>query len=157
MLSDTHLKAGIGGLPVPVLEALAAADVILHAGDVVSPLALEELRTLGAAHVVLGNNDHELAGTLPGTVELDLAGVRVAMVHDAGAKKGRAARLSRRFGDADAVVFGHSHQPVSEPGVGGQLLFNPGSPTQRRRASERSFGRLTLVAGRIERAAICPV
>ena len=63
-------------------------------------------------HAVLGNNDDaELQRTLPETLELDLGGVRVAMVHDSGQRKGRPARLARRFPDADVVVFGHSHIP----------------------------------------------
>ena len=48
---------------------------------------------------------------------------------------GRLERLRRRFGDrADAVVFGHSHLPLHERAEDGFQIFNPGSPTERRRA-----------------------
>jgi hypothetical protein len=100
---------------------------------------------------VLGNNDHLLVGSLPESVELELAGVRVAMVHDSGAREGREARLRRRFPDAAIVVYGHSHLPEDRVGVDRQRLFNPGSPTQRRRAPHRTYGRLTLAGGRIRR------
>jgi predicted phosphodiesterase len=66
---------------------------------------------------------------------------RIAMVHDAGAAAGRLARLQRRFPDADAVIFGHSHIPLHErdPATGFQI-FNPGSPTDRRRQPAHTMG-----------------
>jgi len=79
------------------------------------------------------------------------------MVHDGGPRVGRAARCARRFPDAHVVVFGHSHIPVNEPGVPGQLLFNPGSPTQRRSQPVRTFGRLLLESGEIRRREIVPL
>lgn len=100
-------------------------------------------------HAVLGNNDHALVGLLPETVVLDLAGVSIGMVHDSGRSPGRAARMKRIFPQCRVVVFGHSHVPLEEAGVEGQLLFNPGSPTQRRRQPHRTFGVLELGSGRI--------
>ncbi|HEX3946757.1 MAG TPA: metallophosphoesterase family protein, partial [Acidimicrobiales bacterium] len=145
-----------------VLEALARAQVILHAGDVVSPAALDGFRALAAGsgarfHAVLGNNDGALAGSLPETVLVELGGVRVGMVHDAGRREGRPARLHRRFPAADLVVFGHSHVPCDEIGMGGQRLFNPGSPTQRRAQPERTVGLLELAGGQVRRHLIRPV
>ena len=54
------------------------------------------------------------------------------MTHDAGPARGRLSRLRRRFPRADAVVFGHSHIPLLDSDAGFQI-FNPGSPTDRRR------------------------
>ncbi|MHB1776703.1 MAG: metallophosphoesterase family protein [Acidimicrobiales bacterium] len=149
VLDDTHLRGGIDRLPPPVLDALGTADLVLHAGDVVAARAYRELAEAAAVRAVLGNNDHELVGCLPATLELELDGVRVAMVHDAGPAAGRAGRLFRRFPAADLVVFGHSHAPCDEPGLDGQRLFNPGSPTQRRRQPRPSLGRLEIGAGRL--------
>lgn len=149
LLADTHLRDGGGRqLDDAVLEAASGADVVLHAGDVVGQDLLDELAALALLHVVRGNNDVTLHD-LPETVDLDLDGVRVAMVHDAGARSGRPGRLARRFPDADLVVFGHSHLPedLAEPGV--PRIFNPGSPTQRRRAPTRTYGVLETHAGRI--------
>jgi putative phosphoesterase len=152
VIADSHLPAGAPGrLPAPLYDALGEADLVLHAGDVVSTDLLAELRSFAPVHAVLGNNDVTLIGQLPETIELELDGVRVAMIHDSGARQGRARRMRRRFPDADLVVFGHSHQPVDEPGEDGQRLFNPGSPTQRRRAPHPSFGRVRLDDGTIER------
>lgn len=150
VLSDTHMRPGRSRtLPAAVWRAAAGVDVILHAGDVVTGHVLDELARHAPVHAVLGNNDAALAGVLPETLELDLAGVRVGMIHDSGPAAGRAGRMRRRFPTADVVVFGHSHIPLAEPGVGGQLLFNPGSPTERRRAPHHTYGLLDLHAGEL--------
>lgn len=153
-MADTHLRGGLERLPAGLLAALARCDLVLHAGDVVSARALAELRELNEVIAVLGNNDRELTDELPLEARVELGGVQVAVIHDAGPSRGRAERLALRFPDAGLVVFGHSHVPVDEPGVGGQVLFNPGSPTQRRRQPHRTFGRLELEGGRIRRRRI---
>lgn len=154
MLADTHLRHGLDRLPARVLDAVRRADVVVHAGDVVSRAALDELSRLAPVHAVLGNNDTELAGHLPVELALELDGVRVAVVHDSGPAAGRAARMARRYPDAQVVIFGHSHVPVDEQGTGRQLLFNPGSPTQRRSQPWPSFGRLRLGRGRVHEHAV---
>lgn len=128
---------------------LETADVVLHAGDITQQQHLDDLARHAPVHAVLGNNDPELVGILPETLELELAGVRVAMIHDSGPARGRERRLHARFPAADVVVFGHSHIPWNAPGEGGQLLFNPGSPTDRRRQPHRTLGVLELDDGRI--------
>jgi len=150
VLSDTHLRDnGTRRLPDRVYAALRDADVVLHCGDVVERGLLDELAAYAPVHAVLGNNDAALRGTLPERRILELDGVRVGMVHDSGLTKGRAARVHRIFPECDIVVFGHSHAPVDDAGVDGQRLFNPGSPTQRRRQPHPSFGVLDLEAGRV--------
>ena len=79
------------------------------------------------------------------------------MIHDAGSRAGRPARMRRRFPDAALVVYGHSHLPDDSEGVDGQRLFNPGSPTERRRTPRRTYGLLDLVDGRIRGHRIVPV
>jgi uncharacterized protein len=149
VLADTHLRPERSRtLPDAVWAAADEADVVLHAGDVLTAELLDDLARRAPTHAVLGNNDVTLRASLPEVLELDLAGVAVAMVHDSGPSTGRAGRLRRRFPDADIVVFGHSHLPLDEEGVDGQRLFNPGSPTERRRAPTRTFGWLELEEGR---------
>lgn len=140
-----------------VLAEVAEADVVLHAGDIVTGDVLEALAETAPTHAVLGNNDAELVGVLPERLVLELAGVRVAMVHDSGPRKGRQARLHRAFPDADLVVFGHSHIPWSAPGLDGQWLLNPGSPTQRRSQPRPTLATVDLSAGTIERIEIVEV
>ncbi len=156
VLSDTHLRpGGRRRLPDAVYRALETADVVLHAGDIVTADLLHELSGWAPVHAVLGNNDLDPAlSALPETRVEVLDGVRVAMVHDSGPRTGRAGRLHRLFPDADVVVFGHSHIPWNDAGVDGQLLFNPGSPTERRAQPDHTYGVLELDAGRVVRADI---
>jgi len=150
VLSDTHIRDdGSRTLPDVVYVALHDADVVLHCGDVVERGLLGELAAYAPVHAVLGNNDVTLRGALPERLVLDLAGVRVGMVHDSGVTKGRPARVHRMFPECDVVLFGHSHAPVDDVGIDGQRLFNPGSPTQRRMQPHPSFGELDFDDGRI--------
>ncbi|MEW6473400.1 MAG: metallophosphoesterase family protein [Actinomycetota bacterium] len=150
VLADTHIRRGsTRRLPGSVYAALEDADLVLHAGDVVSGELLEELGRFAPTVAVLGNNDTELVGQLPEERLFPVEGYRIAMVHDSGARKGRESRLRRRFPTADLVVFGHSHIPIDAPGLDGQWLFNPGSPTERRRQPHPTFGFLRVDDGRL--------
>jgi putative phosphoesterase len=154
VLSDTHLRpGGRGRLPDSVYRALDAADAVLHAGDIVTADLLHELSGFAPVHAVLGNNDLDPALSMLSEARLEVIdGVRVAMIHDSGPRAGREGRLRRLFPDADVVVFGHSHVPWNAPGLDGQLLFNPGSPTERRTQPNHTFGLLHLDAGALVRA-----
>ncbi len=132
------------------MEALRAADLIVHAGDFSEASVLAELREIGPVAAVHGNVDSaELRRELPESLSLDLEGATIAVIHDAGPAKGRLERLRARFPDADAVVFGHSHMPLHEE-RDGFAIFNPGSPTERRRSPNRSMGEATVERGGIE-------
>jgi uncharacterized protein len=94
---------------------------------------------------VYGNNDGpELRARLAEVVEVELAGVRFAMVHETGTANGREARCAARFANTDVLVFGHSHIPWDTTAPGGLRLLNPGSPTDRRRQPYCTY--LTAVA-----------
>jgi len=143
VLADTHMPKGTRRLPERCVEAIVEAEAVIHAGDFFALSALEELHGLcPLVHAVHGNVDEpRLQRSLPAELELEVGGQIVAITHDAGAAKGRLARLRRRFPSADAVVFGHSHLPLHEV-EGGFQIFNPGSPTERRRAPRASMGLL---------------
>jgi putative phosphoesterase len=149
VLADTHMPKGGRALPPRCVELLREAEATLHAGDFFAREILREVETLsrGPVHAVHGNVDRpDLRELLPETLEVDLGGARVAMIHDSGPAKGRLGRMRRRFPDADAVVFGHSHLPLHQEEDGFQI-FNPGSPTERRRAPRHSMGVLRVEAG----------
>ena len=150
VLADTHIGAGPSrALPHTVYELLEDADVILHAGDIVTIDVLDDIGRFAPVHAVLGNNDRDLTEQLPETLTLQLAGVHIAMIHDSGAAKGREQRLRRRFPDAALVVFGHSHIPWDTVGAAGQVLFNPGSPTWRRRQPHATAGIIHAADGAV--------
>jgi putative phosphoesterase len=158
VLADTHAPRRWKTCPPAVAELLRGADVILHAGDVCTAGVLDELAQYAPVHAVLGNNDGPdvAAWGAPETLELTLDGLRVAMIHDSGPAGGRPARLARRFPDAELVVFGHSHIPMDVTGSGVRI-FNPGSPTDRRRQPHGTVGVLDIEAGQITHAAIVAV
>jgi putative phosphoesterase len=157
-ISDTHAPRRWKSCPPRVAEHLRRADLILHAGDVCTASVLDELCEYAPVHAVLGNNDGPdvAAWGAPETLSLDLDGLRVGMIHDSGASAGRLRRMRRRFPDAGLVVFGHSHIPLDES-ADGLRIFNPGSPTDRRRQPHGTIGLLTVAEGRLTQARIVPV
>jgi uncharacterized protein len=158
VLSDTHSPRHWKGCPPAVAAFLEGVDLILHAGDVCLPGTLDELAQFAPVRVVLGNNDGPdvAAWGAPEVLEIELEGVRVAMLHDSGPASGRGRRLKRRFPTADLVVFGHSHIPWDEVHEG-QRAFNPGSPTDKRRQPQGTVGELVLEDGVLRTARIIPV
>src|SRR5438105_14644370 len=95
-------------LPARCVERLIAADLILHAGDLVQLSVLDQLRSYGEVHAVHGNVDDAAVRTaLPAAALVRAAGVTIALVHDGGSARGRLARLRERFPQADAGAFGH--------------------------------------------------
>ena len=158
VLSDTHAPRRWRSCPPRVAAQLRGADLILHAGDVCTAAVLAELSQYAPVTAVAGNNDGpDVAawGAAP-VAEVDLDGLRVAMLHDAGPASGRLARMRRAFPRADLVVFGHSHIPLDQSGYG-LRIFNPGSPTDRRRQPHGTLGMLRVESGVLAEAAIVPV
>jgi uncharacterized protein len=150
IISDTHMPRGPRTLPPACVERLRGADAILHAGDLMTTAVLRELEALGPPmHAVHGNVDEpQLTMLLPRVRTVEAGGARIAMIHDAGPSGGRLARMRRTFPDAQAVVFGHSHIPLHEES-GGFAIFNPGSPTERRRAPHHTMGLATVQDGAV--------
>ena len=154
ILADTHIPKRAAKLPASAWEVIKGADAIIHAGDVVTQQFLDQLAAIAPLYAVRGNNDDGLSD-LPEVLQLELAGVPIAVIHDSGDKKGRAARMRKRFPAARVVIFGHSHIPLNED-QDGLLLFNPGSPTDRRKQPECTMGILMLGDSRIS-AEIIPL
>ena len=140
VIADTHMPRGGRRLPNACLERLRAADLILHAGDVVAEPVLEELAALGPPlHAVHGNMDDDaLRARLPETLVVEVGRLEIGMTHDPGPAAGRAERLTARFPGCTAIVYAHTHEPeVSR--VGEVWILNPGSPTERRRAPSHAM------------------
>jgi uncharacterized protein len=151
VIADTHMPRGGRRLPEACVERLRAADLILHAGDVVAASVFEELGALGPpVHAVHGNmDDAVLRERLPATRVVEVSGLRIGMTHDGGPRAGREERLMRSFPGCAAVVYGHSHLPQVDL-LGETWILNPGSPTERRRAPWHSMLVLEMADGRIE-------
>jgi uncharacterized protein len=150
VLSDTHAPRRWKSCPAAVAAQLRGADEILHAGDVCTAAVLEELSGYAPVRAVIGNNDGRSVaawGAKP-TLEFELAGLRVAMIHDSGQATGRLVRMHKMFPQADLVVFGHSHIPLDDSD-GRLRIFNPGSPTDRRRQPHGTIGVLEVERGAV--------
>ena len=135
LTADTHVPKRARDLPAQLWDEVAAADVVIHAGDWVTAGLLDALEAKAKRLVACwGNNDgDDLRSRLPERADVQLAGLRFTVVHETGATAGRDARMSRLYPYTDVLVFGHSHIPWDTTTATGLRLLNPGSPTDRRR------------------------
>ncbi len=158
VLSDTHAPRRWKSCPPAVASLLRGADLILHAGDVCTAAVLDELAGYAPVTAVAGNNDGPdvAAWGAAETAALTVEGLRVAMIHDSGPPPGRLPRMRARFPAADLVVFGHSHVPLDAAGDG-LRIFNPGSPTDRRRQPHGTLGVLRVEGAALVEARIVEV
>lgn len=146
IVSDTHIRDHGKGLPKQLMEGLANVDLIIHAGDWMSLDVLYELETIAPVEGVAGNNDGwDIIDRFGHSKILTLEGHRIGIVHGHQGYKQTALNALDTFKDeaVQAIVFGHSHVPFNEV-LQGVLMFNPGSPTDKRRQEKYSYGILTL-------------
>lgn len=151
VIADTHVPKRARRLPEELWTAVDSADVVVHAGDWVDVSLLDALEARSRRLVgVFGNNDGpELRRRLPEVAQATVAGLRIAVIHETGAAKGREERCDARFPDTDVLVFGHSHIPWDTTTPGGLRLLNPGSPTDRRRQPYCTYLTAVAEAGRL--------
>jgi len=159
LLADTHVPKRARALPPQVWDAVDAADLVIHAGDWVDPLLLDELQGRSGALVgVWGNNDgDELRRRLPEVARTTVDGIRIAVVHETGPAAGRESRCDADYPDTDLLVFGHSHIPWDSVTPGGLRLLNPGSPTDRRRQPRCTMMTVLVDAGELTAVEVVPV
>ncbi|MHB1133774.1 MAG: metallophosphoesterase family protein [Chloroflexota bacterium] len=152
VVSDTHLPRFGRALPPRLMAGLRGVDLILHAGDLTEMFVLDLLREIAPVEAVHGNVDGaEVLWALPNQRVVEVGGKRIGLTHGHGMAGSTPSRARQAFAGStiDVVVFGHSHTPYNEE-VDGLLLFNPGSPTDRRRQPRPSFGILRVHEGKIE-------
>lgn len=146
VVSDTHIHSPSKPLPQALINGLQGVDMILHAGDWMVLEVVQMLEEIAPVDGVAGNNDgSEIVEKFGRSKILKFGNHRVGIVHGDGMHKTTEIRAWETFsGDnVDVIIFGHSHIPlqVHHQGV---LLFNPGSPTDKRRQPEYSYGILEL-------------
>lgn len=154
VISDTHLSERADKLPEALVEGLRGVDLILHAGDWVSPHVVALVEAIAPCESVAGNNDGpDIVDKFGYAKRLELEGVRIGLVHGDGYRKTTTERALDTFADnlPDVIVYGHSHIPENRQ-VRGTLLFNPGSPTDKRRQPRYSYGILTVENKRLTQA-----
>lgn len=171
VLADTHIPEKAVAIPKPLMKDFEGVDVILHAGDLIIPAVLEILRKVAPVEAIAGNNDPpELVQLLGRRKVIEVGGIKIGIVHgDRGRGRNTPDRAARAFdpGEVAVVVFGHSHLPYlgpapvdgepatspnateAPPAAPGLLLFNPGSPTDRRHAPRKSYGFIEIEDGKV--------
>jgi hypothetical protein len=150
VISDTHIPRAAVDLPKSLYDAIAGADLILHAGDFVEIELLERLRSLKTTIGVSGNMDSKSLRDILNQKEVVSAGkFKIGLIHGYGAPDALMRMVRAEFGKVDAIVFGHSHVPMNtvEKGV---LFFNPGSPTDKVFSPYNSYGVLTVTESGIK-------
>jgi putative phosphoesterase len=145
------MPRGSRRLPDQCVQRCREADAILHLGDFMRLEVVDQFESFGPPlHAVYGNVDEPaVRHRFPPDQVVELGGKRFGMIHDSGSSQGRSQRLRRAFPDADAVLFGHSHMPEHDADGSGFQIFNPGSPTERRRAPAHTMGIARIANGRI--------
>lgn len=146
VLSDTHLPDSADAhsfLHQLIDEVLAPVDIILHAGDLVSPELLDAFADY-PFHAVRGNMDPPTAG-VPIKKVIDVDGFIIGLIHGWGPVEGIEERIEEEFSSEslDCLVYGHSHEPACHR-RDGVLFFNPGSATDRRNMPYHSVGLLEV-------------
>ncbi len=151
VVSDTHVQTmKRPSLPKAVIDGLKGVDLVFHAGDIISPKILDQLREIAPVKAVCGNMDMELRGTLPEHLIHEVEGVKIGLSHGAGAPAGIIDRLKRLFnGDVRCIVFGHTHTPMAEE-IDGIYFFNPGAAVDKVFSLVNSYGILTVDNGDVK-------
>ena len=147
VISDTHLPRKAARIPDAALRHFEDVELILHAGDLSTRAALDQLEAYAPVEAVQGNvEDAEIVRTLPIKRQIIVGGCLIGMVHILGDRATRRKAARREFPDARVVVFGHSHIPFAED-RDGLLLLNPGSATDRRTQPHCTIALLTITDG----------
>lgn len=142
VVSDTHIPRRAASLPPEVIDGLQGVELILHAGDLADESVIAGLEKIAPVYAVYGNVDPpELKAKLPGKRIIEYRGFRIGLIHGFGEHGSTLGRVLEAFRHEElhAIVFGHSHKPYNER-LNGTLLFNPGSPTDKRFEVFYSYG-----------------
>ncbi|MBT6226230.1 MAG: metallophosphoesterase family protein [Candidatus Scalindua sp.] len=122
VISDTHCL-----VRKSVINAFNDVDLIVHAGDIEKPDALETLKTIATVHSVRGNVDGgKWVKNLPYTKVVQVGQVYLYVLHDLNTLD-----LDPAAAGFNVVIYGHSHIPKIEE-RSGVLFLNPGSAGPRR-------------------------
>jgi putative phosphoesterase len=151
VLSDTHMRNPDQALDLILDQIFSETDLILHAGDIVTQRVLDHLEEKGVVSVCGNMDDYEVAGTLPQTRVLKVAGKRIGLIHGWGAKQGLEERIVAllRPENPDLIVYGHSHVPFWGE-VQGIQVFNPGTAAAGNYGRKATVGLIEIVNDNVE-------
>ena len=149
VLSDTHIPINTDDLPQAVYDGIKGVDMILHAGDLVELEVLDKLSAIAPVRAVCGNMDSEqVYRKLPKKDIIKIGPLTLGLIHGWGPPVNMVQLVRKEFKKVDAIIFGHSHNPLSQT-KDGVLFFNPGSSTDRIFAPYNSYGILEIEESKI--------
>ncbi len=143
VISDTHSRK----LPQQMMDDFKKVEFIIHVGDFCDMSVYETLTKMKEVKAVYGNmDDSAICKRVPRRQIVTCGHLRIGLFHGEGATDTLLNKMKAEFqGDhVDAVIFGHSHQPLNEK-IDNVLYFNPGSPTDDMFAPYCSYGLLEVV------------
>ncbi len=151
VLSDTHLRTPDQNLDYILDKIFGEADLILHAGDIVTRTVLERLEERGALAVCGNMDDYDVFDLAPQTRILMAESRKIALIHGWGSKDGLAQRIVERFAadSPDIIIFGHTHMPFWGR-VNDVMMFNPGSVSRNVFPRGRTVGLLEINGDSVE-------
>ncbi|MDF0725683.1 metallophosphoesterase [Cytobacillus sp. S13-E01] len=151
ILSDTHMPKRAKELPIALIDGLKSVDLIIHAGDWQMLDVYKELVALAPVVGVAGNVDAvEVIEQFGYKKVLKIDDFKIGLVHGHGKGRTTEQRVLNEFKEQtlNCIIFGHSHIPVNKT-INDILLFNPGSPTDKRRQKQYSYGLISVNGGEL--------
>lgn len=162
LISDTHLANPDEELPAQIEKAFEGVELILHAGDIWVPSALDQLESIAPVIAAWGDDDMEkdLGGDSRMLDErvIYIDGVTLWLMHEKPAFGTIVPRENRIFSRniepereiPNAVIYGHTHKALIEKHKG-VLVINPGSPTWPNNFPELgTVGLLSIDSGKVD-------
>ncbi|MCQ4085399.1 metallophosphoesterase [Saccharibacillus sp. JS10] len=156
VVSDTHMPRMAKSLPSELIEELEKADLIIHAGDWTKPDVYKLFEAYAPIESVAGNNDgDEIIEKFGYHRIIEIGSIRIGLTHGHIGRRSTPDNAASVFQNeqVDLIIFGHSHIPFLSPEADSSEavpLFNPGSPTDKRRQSQYSFGIVTFNGGKVQ-------
>jgi len=143
VMSDTHLSKATDEFQGLCSEFCEDADKVIHLGDWDKVEILDYLERYRLEAVAGNMDDYSIQQRLPARKILKAGPFRLGIAHGWGPPGGIRTRLKQEFAGVDAVLFGHTHEPLifRENGL---LWFNPGSVFLGRGPSRRTIGVLRI-------------
>ncbi|MCE5334487.1 MAG: metallophosphoesterase [Desulfobacteraceae bacterium] len=148
VMSDTHLSRPTDEFKHVCSTFCEDADMVIHLGDWDKAEVLVYMDQYRLEAVAGNMDDYSIQEQLPNQKVVTAGAFRIGITHGWGSPAGIRQRLRQNFSAVDAILFGHTHQPLIlwENDL---LWFNPGSLFCGRGTSRKSIG-VIHVQDRIE-------
>lgn len=143
VMSDTHLDRPTGEFETICARFCEGADMVIHLGDWDRVGTLNYLEQYPLEAVCGNMDDTAIRQRLPAQRIVKAGAFRLGITHGWGAPGGIRQRIAEQLSGVDAILFGHTHQPLiaRENGV---FWFNPGSVFLGRGKLGNSIGLLKI-------------